>query len=495
MKKSLDVFNETKQRLKAYEYAMWVLSWDQETQTPINSFDYRTKQIEVLTNEIYQIESSEEYRVSIDLLFAFKDKLDPLTAAEVKIAYKKLRLIQSVPKKEYIDYNVLLSHSHNVWQEAKEKSDFELFLPTLEKIIEYNQKLTRYLQTETLQGYDVLLDLYEEGFTTKEYDALFDILAKELVPFVIKVAAIIPQITKKLTKNKFDVKKQKEFNEYLLDAVKFDRSRGLMKESAHPFTTAVSSSDVRITTRYLPNSIESAIFSTLHELGHAIYDQNVDPKYLGTYVDGGASLGIHESQSRLYENMIGRSYAFWEVHYEKLAQIFAKELKGVSLLDFYLYMNRVERTLIRTDADELTYPLHIMVRYEIEKELFNGKLKVKDLPKRWRSLYQEYVGVRPKNDADGVLQDIHWATGLFGYFPTYALGSAYAAQIYHKMNQDFNVENAISDNNIEKINNWLKERIHKFGATKAPKELILHATGEEFNPQYYIQYLRNKFSY
>src|SRR5690606_32400725 len=287
---------------------------------------------------------------------------------------------------------------------------------------------------------------------------------------------------------------QKEYSEYLTGVFSYDMKHAVLKESAHPFTSNNNTYDVRITTRYIENILESSIFSTIHEMGHAIYEQQVDASLNTTRLNGGASMGIHESQSRMYENMIGRSYAFWEVHFDKLKEIFAKELKGVTLLDFYKYINRAERSLIRTEADELTYSLHIMVRYEIEKLLISGKLKAKDLPKKWRKLYQQYVGVRPKNDQEGVLQDIHWSGGSFGYFPTYALGSAYAAQIYHAMNKDFNIENAISNNEISKINEWLKEKIHKYGQSKTPKELLLYATGEAFDAKYYIDYLKRKFS-
>lgn len=495
MDKYLNTYNNTQEKLRAYHYAMWVLSWDQETETPRNAFDYRTQQIEILTNEIYAIESEPKYLESIEKLYENIETLDDVLAVEIKHAYKDLRIIKLVPKKEYIDYQVLQSQSAQIWAEAKDKDDFSIFEETLEKIVKYNKKLTKYLETPALKGYDVLLDLYEEGYTVKEYDLFFDLLKKELVPFVMSATAQRLTVTRKLTKGFFPVDKQAKFSDYLLDVMHFDRTRGVLKESVHPFTSNVSSTDVRITTAYKEDAIESSIFSTIHELGHAIYEQQVDSKLLSTNLGGGTSLGIHESQSRMFENMIGRSYAFWEVHYDKLKEIFAKELKGISLLEFYKHINVAKRSLIRTEADELTYSLHIMVRYEIEKQLINGTLKVKSLPKKWRQLMQSYVGVRPKSDADGVLQDIHWADGLIGYFPTYALGSAYAAQIYYAMNKDFNVENAISDNRIDKINLWLKEHIHQFGMTKSPKEIMMIATKEPFDPKYYVEYLKRKFAY
>ena len=216
--------------------------------------------------------------------------------------------------------------------------------------------------------------------------------------------------------------------------------------------------------------------------------------YDETELKGGVSMGIHESQSRLYENMLGRSEAFWDAHYDTLQQYFKKELKTVSKLDFIRYVNEVKLDFIRVEADELTYSLHIMVRYEIEKLLFENKLKVKDLPKMWNKLYKSYLGIKPKNDQMGVLQDIHWSVGSFGYFPTYALGSAIAAQIYHKMSKDIDIEGAIRDNQISLINKWSKQHIHQYGKLYEPKTLLLKATGEAFNPNYYVDYLIDKYT-
>ncbi len=494
MQTYIDIYKNMRKRLNAYGYAMWLLSWDLETDHPSGALDYRADQIEVLSNEIYALETDKKYLKAIDYLYENLDQLDDLLSREIKKIEKEMRLIKKMPKQEYIDYQVLLSKSTTLWAKARNNDDLESFLPVLEKIVAYQRKIVRYLQTPELKGYDVLLDLYEEGMTTKEYDVFFEDLRNELVPFVLTATSGKKPLSRRLTKNSFPIYKQKMFNMYLTDVFKFDLNRGVLKTSAHPFTSNFSSFDVRITTRYIENSIESAIFSTIHEMGHGIYEQNIDPLLKDTYLASGTSMGIHESQSRMYENMIGRSFAFWETHYDHLKEIFDKELRNVSLLDFYQYINRAERSLIRTEADELTYPLHIMVRYEIEKQLISGKLKVKDVSKRWKKLYQEYVGIRPKNDQEGVLQDIHWSAGSFGYFPTYALGSAYAAQIYYAMNKSFNVENAISDNNIEKINAWLKEHIHKYGQTKTPKEILLLATKEPFKSTYYIEYLKRKFS-
>lgn len=493
MNQFIETYKDFRKKLKAYEYVMWLISWDQETEAPKASVEYRSKQFQVLTEEAYKLESDPKFIEAIEKLYENLDLLDPDLKVEIRKANKGLRIVKKVPKDEYIDYQVLVQSGSHIWAQAKEKDDFEMFSPTLEKIVTFNRKLVKYLETPEMKGYDILLDMYEEGFSIKEYDQFFETLKEELVPFVLEVTAVKQKFNRKLTKAVYPTEKQREFSHYLMKVFNYDLDRGLLKESAHPFTSGVSSSDTRITTHYHEDNVVSSIFSTIHEMGHGIYELQNDPKYDETGLHGGTSMGIHESQSRMYENMIGRSYAFWKVHYPKLVELFPKQLKDISVDEFYRFINQAKRSLIRIEADELTYSLHVMVRYELEKSLINGRLKVKDLPKKWKTLMGQYVGKRPTTDKEGVLQDIHWSGGSFGYFPTYALGSAYAAQIYHAMNQDFNVEEAILNNDIAKINSWTKEHIHKFAQTKTPKEIIQIATHEDFNPQYYVDYLKNKF--
>ena len=495
MENYINIYKETRKKLKAYGYMMWLMSWDRETEAPKASLAYSAKQFSVIQEELYAIESNPEYMDAIEKLYENIDQLeDHDFKVEIKNAYKDLRMIKKVPKDEYLAYGLLTQEGPHIWAEAKEKNDFEMYRPTLEKIVAFNQKLVKYLETDELKGYDVLLDMYEEGFGVKEYDVFFNTVKEDLAPFVLEVTKHKQRFSRKLTKGIFHKQGQKEFSEYLMDVFHYDRTKGVLKESAHPFTSGVSSVDTRITTRYHEDNLASSIFSTIHEMGHAIYELQNDPKYDDTMLHGGSSLGIHESESRMYENMIGRSYAFWKIHYPKLVEIFPKELKNITLEEFYQYINRAERSLIRIEADELTYALHVLVRYEIEKQLISGKLKVKDLPKRWNGLMSKYVGKKPSNDKEGVLQDIHWSFGSFGYFPTYALGSAYAAQIYQAMNKEINIEEAVLNNQINLINDWLKEHVHKFGRSKTPKEIMMIATKEEFKPSYYVDYLIKKFT-
>ena len=303
----------------------------------------------------------------------------------------------------------------------------------------FNKKYVKYLETKELKGYDVLLDIYEEGMTKEKYDKFFSLLKAEIVPLVHKINSLKP-LEVSFKDKLFDINKQKEFANYLMDVMCFDKSRGLMKESEHPFTSGYGTTDVRITNHYYEDLLISSIFSCIHELGHATYEQQSNPDLDSTLLGGGASMAMHESQSRFYENIVGRSYEFWVRHYPKLKSIFSEELKDVTLDEFYKYINNVECSLIRTEADELTYPLHIMVRYEIEKLIIESDVDVCELPSIWNKLYKEYLGIDVPSDKEGILQDVHWAGGSFGYFPTYALGSAYGAQMLDAMKKDLDFE-------------------------------------------------------
>jgi len=478
---------------KAYRYALQVVGWDSATEAPKQAFQRRAEMQGVLSGELFKLGTSKEYQDVVNGLVEKFDELDDIQQKQVKIAKKGLDKITKIPENEFVEYNKLINLSQRLWEEAKENDDFSMFQPNLEKIIDFNKKFVSYYEIDD-HPYNILLDDYEEGMSMVEYDAFFNTLKTDLVPFVKEVLNSGKKLNDAFMLEKFPADKQKEFSEYLIDVFKFDRSKGLMKESVHPFTWNTHPSDVRFTTRYLENFVFSSIFATIHELGHATYEQQVDEKWNNTNLNGGSSMGLHESQSRFYENTIGRSPEFWAAHYGKMSEIFSDELKGVSEDDFYRATNKVEASLIRVEADELTYPLHIMLRYEIERLLMNDEIQVSELPELWNKKMVEYLGVKPTNNADGVLQDVHWSAGLIGYFPTYALGSAYAAQFYYAMKKELNLEELVKENKIDQVNEWLKEKIHQYGKSKTPKELLLEVTGEEFNAKYYVQFLKDKYS-
>lgn len=486
-------FREHILKQKAYGYVMNVIGWDSATEAPKGAFQRRSEMVGIISGELFKLNTSKEYQEVVNGLFEQIKDLDDHLQREVKKAKKQLDKILKIPEAEFVDYNKLVGLSQRLWEDAKANNDFEMFKPNLEKIVDYNIKFAKYYD-DSKHPYNIMLDGFEEGMTMKEYDVFFEALKTDLVPFVKEVLNSGKTLNDAFASKLYDRDQQKVFAEYLVDVFHFDRDGGLMKESVHPFTWNTHPSDVRLTTRYLEDLVFSSVLAAIHELGHALYEQQVDEKFNDTLLNGGTSMGVHESQSRFYENVIGRSKEFWSVHYPKFQELFPNETKGVSLDDFHEAINKVEASFIRVEADELTYPLHIMVRYEIERQLMNNEIKVEDLPEIWNNKMVEYLGIEPKDNAEGVLQDVHWSAGLFGYFPTYALGTAYAAQFYNTMKKEMNVLEAVKENKINLINVWLKEKIHKYGSSKNPKELLLEVTGEEFNPKYYVEYLKEKFS-
>jgi len=487
-------YEEYRKKLKAYNYAMWMISWDSSTEAPKGCFEERAKYTGILSEESYKLETSKEYIETVAKLFENRDRLDNSMAHEIVEVKKGVDKILKIPMEEYVEFQMLLATSQNTWTEAKIKNDFEIFKPCLEKIVVFIRKYAKYLETDILKGYNVLLDDFEPGFTTKEYDEFFGVLKKELVPFVKQITSKKLNYNSDFEKETYPRLDQIEFAKYIQQVMCYDTNHGLMKESEHPFTSGTSTKDVRFTVHYYEDLLVSSIFSAIHELGHATYEQQCNPELDDTFVGGGASMAMHESQSRFYENIIGRSLEFWKIHYGKLQETFKDQLEYTTLYDFYKAINKVENSLIRTEADELTYPLHIMIRYDIERMLLKDEIEVSDLPNVWNKMVKEYLGIDVPSVSEGVLQDVHWSNGTFGYFPTYALGSAYAAQIYNKMKQEIDIENALSNGTTKEINEWLKEKIHKYGRTKYPKELLMIATGEEFNPMYYVNYLKDKYS-
>lgn len=486
-------FREMINKMKAYIYVLQLTGWDSNTEAPRGSFKRRAEVLGVLSRELFSLEVSKEYQDVVNELFSKLDTLDDHLKREVKKAKKSLDKIINIPEDEFVEYQRLLQMSQQVWEDAKKNNDYESFKGNLAKIIEYNKKFALYYDFDK-DPYDTLLDEFEEGMSTKEYDEFFTQLKEELVPFVKEVLKVTTNKYDTFINDSFDPKKQEAFCDYLMDVMKFDRTRGLMKKSVHPFTWNTSPEDVRFTTRYLENYVFSSIFAAIHELGHATYEQQIAIDFDTTLLNGGTSMGIHESQSRFYENTIGRSLEFWETHFSKFKELFPEQTKDITPEDMYRAVNKVEASLIRVEADELTYPIHIMLRYDIERKLMSGETSVDELPDLWNNSMEEYLGVRPNSNSDGVLQDVHWSGGMIGYFPTYALGSAYSAQIYYAMLKELDIAKIVTDNQIEKINEWLKEKIHKYGSSKTPKELILEVTKEEFNAKYYIKYLKEKYS-
>jgi carboxypeptidase Taq len=490
--KEVEAFKSYTGRIEALGKASMLYHWDSATGAPKKAVKERTHVMGLLDTEAFLLLISDEMRQHLEFLEVHSQELDPITLKIFKYYKYEYDKKVKIPKEEYHDFSVLCARSSNVWENAKATSNFSMFEPYLEKVVHYKRRFIDYYGWEG-HPYNTLLNDFEPGMTVKNLDEFFDVIKKEIVPMVHKITS---QKEKSFgfIKQVFPKGEQKKFSHYLLEKLLYDKEKGELKESEHPFTLAFSRNDVRITTHYYEDQVLSAIASTIHEAGHAIYEQSIDEKYLGTILEAGTSMGIHESQSRFYENMIGKSLSFWKLLLPKAKEIFPGKLDHISEDDFYEAINIIKPSLIRIESDELTYSLHILVRYEIEKQLIKGDIEVKDLPKYWADLMEEYLGVVPQNDGEGVLQDIHWSEGSFGYFPSYALGNAYAAQFLMAMNKEFDVNKSIEKGDFYSIKNWLNKNVHQYGKFLDPNEIIKKATGEDLNPKYLVDYFKEKYS-
>ena len=472
----------------SYQAALALFGWDAETLAPPESHELTARVVGVLAEEYFALMTGERVRelaASID-----GEALGTKERAILRRLRRELDSLEKLPQKEYGAYQELLARSPSEWKKAKEKNDFASFLPVLDEVISTARRFASLRAKEGQAPYDVVLDDYEEGFGMAQLDPFFAQVRERVVPLLRRRVekGIVPA-----KKHACPEDKQREFSRWLAGYVGFDFSRGVIGETEHPFTTNLHNHDVRITTHYYENDAASAIFSTIHETGHAIYEQQIADAHTLTMIGGGTSMGMHESQSRFFENNLGRSRAFWSAIYEKLQRMLPEAYADVPLDQFLSEINAVEPSLIRTEADELTYPLHILVRYELEKDLFAGKLETKDLPAAWNAKYRELLGVEPQTDSEGVLQDTHWASGLLGYFPSYAVGSAIAAQIEAYLRRTMDLDGALRSGSLGSIREFLREHIHQYGGERTTQELLTAMTGEGFEPRYYFDYLEQKY--
>lgn len=491
-KKKFEEFKNYTAKMEYLSSACGVLEWDTEVYIPSKGVPYRSEIMGYLSGELYKLQTSDTIKEFIDYFSQFDD-LDDITKAMVRDTKKNYEETKKIPQDRFVEYSMLVSNSGPVWRKAKAESNFNIFKPYLEKIVDFEKEFIGYLGYKD-NKYNTLLDLYEPGFTVEKLDNVFGELKESIIALLDKIKASDVIIKDDCFKKKFPKEDQKSFCDFVLRKMEFDFDAGRVDESEHPFTTEFCNKDVRITNHYYENEFRSAIFSAIHEGGHALYEQDIPDELQGTLLGHGVSMGVHESQSRLYENIIGRSREFWTYFYPEVCKRFS-QFEGISFDDFYAGINKVMPSLIRTEADELTYSLHIIIRYEIEKALMNDEIKVEDLPDIWNKKYKEYLGVEPQNDKEGVLQDMHWAGGSFGYFPSYALGNLYGAQFLNKMEKDVpSIHEDIKNGKLNTLHEWLKQNVHKYGSVYKPADLIVKVTGEELNAKYFIDYLNKKYS-
>jgi carboxypeptidase Taq len=481
------------------ERAASVLHWDQETYLPEKGVQERSEQLALLEGIAHEkFTSPETGRLLSELGSSTEnpsgdEKLPELERDFLKVLRQDYDRAVKLPVEFVSDAARAEGLSQAAWVSAKRDNNFSAFLPHLIKMIDFSRRRAIYWGYKD-NPYDGLLDIYEKGMGVKAISEVFTPLGKRLGELLEKISSR-PRPDNSFLDQEFDVEKQASFSSDILKRLGFDKSRGRLDISAHPFTTTLGSDDTRITTRYLERQVQSGIFSTIHEAGHAFYEMGFPEELRPSSLADGASMGIHESQSRLWENVIGRSRAFWEVMYPVLRSYFPGPLSPFSADDFYKAINLVEPSLIRIEADEVTYSLHIIVRFEIERELFHGMLDPAKLPDFWREKMKELLGVQPETDAEGVLQDVHWSMGSFGYFPSYALGNLYGLQFWEKLRSEIpDVELQIAQGNFAPIRDWLKETIYVWGCRKEPSELLKIVTGKSLSAEPFLAYVESKYS-
>ncbi|GGE40594.1 carboxypeptidase M32 [Pullulanibacillus camelliae] len=481
-------------KMKHYEEALALIGWDLRTGAPKKGVEQRSEVIGSLSEDVFKMTIADELKDYIDALTdeGVQKELSEVTKRSVEVCKKRYEQNINIPANEYKDYIILQSKAESVWEEAKKNSDFSMLQPYLEKLVAFKKRMVEYWGHDK-NKYNALLDLYEPGVTVETIDRVFGQLREHIVPLVKAIGTTAQPEASFLTVP-FSKQQQRDFSVWMLKEMGYDFSAGRLDETAHPFQISINPGDVRVTTHYDEQDFRPAIFGTIHEGGHALYEQNISKDLIGTPLCEGTSMGIHESQSLFFENFIGRSRPFWEHYYGAFQKAAHGAFDHIGLDAFYRATNLSQPSFIRIHADELTYPLHIIVRYEIEKALFDGDLQVKDLPGVWNDKMESYLGIRPQNDSEGVLQDIHWSGGDFGYFPSYALGYIYAAQFQHIMLRDLpNFDSLLQQGNMKPIRLWLSEQIHQYGALKKPMQIVQDVTGEALNAQYLIDYLNKKY--
>jgi carboxypeptidase Taq len=489
--KKYNEYVQLSQKAADINNAAAVLGWDQEVYMPPKGAFFRGRQLATLASQAHEILTGPQMHSLLDELIT-DESLDEYARANIRKSHYDLSKNRKLSSEFVEALSMQTSECFNAWIEARRKNDFNVFLPSLEKMVSL-KKQQAVLYGHGGHVYDSLLDDYEQGISVAALDNVFARI-KDVFPVILAKIRSAPQVNDDFFYQYFPREQQWDFSVEVLKNLGYDLEAGRQDYSEHPFTTSFAPTDVRVTTRVSEHNYASLLWSTIHEGGHALYEQGLPEAQYGLPLGAAASLGIHESQSRLWENCIGRGLDFWKFFYPRLQLFFPQQLQGVSAEDFFKAANKVEPSLIRTEADEVTYHFHVLIRYELEKALMEGALLVKDLPAAWNELYGKYLGIVPPDDVTGVLQDVHWSHGSFGYFPTYTLGSFYAAQFYARAQQDIpGFNEGISLGDTGKLLAWLRTNIHVHGRRYTSEELCELVTGSKLDATYFTRYITQKY--
>lgn len=479
------------EQIRLYGHATGIIGFDFETAVPKKAMEAEGDLISYFSNQYFKIIKSKSYEQLVIDLYKELDTLDYLDQILVKRLYESYQKSKNITPKMDLAFSKIYNKAYIDWLEAKEKKDYKLFIPSFKKVIETEKKQIELRDEKLDDLYDNMLNECEKGMLQKELDIFFEELKQGLIELINKIKKSKVNIRRDFLSRNVPIYKQEEFSKYLLKLNGFDFDRGYMSTTEHPFTSAISKDDVRVTTHYHEDMVLSNIYSIIHEGGHAIFGQNEPEEDYKHFINDEITNGMHESVSRFYENVIGRSKAYTHLIYPKFIETF-NEFSDVTEEELYKAINIVEPSLIRTEADEVTYGLHIVIRYEMEKRLVSGELKVKDASKEWNKLYKKYLGVEPKNDAEGILQDVHW-TGGFGYFPSYAIGNAYNAMYLKEFNKEHNFDEVISKGDFKTVTEWLRNNVFKDANHLDPKDWIKQITNKELTAKDFLEYLNNKY--
>lgn len=474
--------------------AQSLLGWDLHTYMPSGAAEDRGYQQAALARIIHARNTSPELGELLEDLIQAVDKEDPDSdqACLVRLMHKEYSKNLKIDPKWVEEFQQVSAKANLSWRKAREESDFSLFQPMLVKLVEMAQQYAHFFSPFE-HVYDPLLDEFEPGVTTAEVQRIFNEIRPQQIE-LIRAISEKPALEDSFLFQSFPQPVQQEVSMDVITHLGYDWLHGRMDSSAHPFTSGFGIGDVRITTRFDPNALPAALFASIHECGHALYELGVSPDIARTALAEGASSAFHESQSRMYENLVGRSMPFWQFYYPKLLERFPAQLGNVSLESFYAAINRVKPSFIRVEADEATYNLHIMLRMELEIALLEGSLPVSELPQVWNERMQAYLGITPPDDAQGVLQDIHWSMGLMGYFSTYALGNLIASQLWEKIQADIpDIEQHFIVGDFMPLLDWLRQNVHRHGRKYTPLTLIKKITGTSIDPAPYMRYLQTKY--
>jgi carboxypeptidase Taq len=497
-KSILDVYKQLVLKLEERSRlggVMATMHWDQEVIMPKGASDNRSKQMAAFAGVLHEKSIDLDFGELIDTLVnADQSNFTKIEQCNIKEAKREYELETKIPKELIQEIAELSSLGHQIWSKAREENKFLDFAPTLERLIVLKKKWAAFAFPE-LDAYDANLDIYERGMRVEYLSPIFSKLKKELIPFIAEIqkSSFIPDSS--FLKGDFSIEKQKALGLQISKNMGFNYEKGRMDTSVHPFCGGGHPTDVRITTRYQSGNFIESLFASIHETGHGLYEQGRMSGFLDLPVSESLTMAIHESQSLFWERMVAQNKYFCEYYLNIFIETFPEKLSGVSLDSLYCAINQCEPSFIRVEADEVTYPIHIILRYEIEKDLFDGSITVKDLPDVWNSKMEEYLGIRPSSDSEGVLQDVHWSGGAFGYFPSYTLGAMYACQFYSKMLTDIgDILKEMKEGNFSNIKKWLNVNIHQKGRLYSTDDLILNITGKKLDPQFFIDYLKNKYS-